>query len=116
MLIKKPRAGDSAEIRPSEITPESVYLNRRNLLQLALAAGVLGPQLAESAPTALQSTRNTQFSTNETPKTYEEITTYNNFYEFGTGKSDPAANSDKFKPQPWRVTIAGEAEITGTYA
>jgi len=92
-----------------------VYLNRRNLLQLALAAGVLGPQLASAAPTSLQSKRNAQFSTTEAPNTFEEITTYNNFYEFGTSKSDPAENSGSFKPQPWKVTIAGEAEITGTY-
>ncbi|MFL6577905.1 MAG: protein-methionine-sulfoxide reductase catalytic subunit MsrP [Povalibacter sp.] len=116
MFTKRPQPGDSAAIQPSEITSESVYLNRRSLLQLALAAGVLGPQLAEADVTALQASRNAQFSTTEAPNTYEEITTYNNFYEFGTGKSDPSSNSGKFKPQPWKLTVAGEAEITGTYA
>jgi len=116
MFIKKTQPGDSARIQPSEITPESVYLNRRSLLQAALAAGVLGPRLASADQGELQFKRNAEFSTTEKPNTYEEISTYNNFYEFGTGKSDPASNSGKFKPQPWTLSIAGEAEITGTYA
>ena len=116
MFIKKTRPGDSARIQPSEITAESVYLNRRTLLQAAVAAGVLGPALASADPGQLQFKRNDQFSTTEKPNSYEEITTYNNFYEFGTGKSDPASNSGKFKAQPWTLSVAGEAEVTGTYA
>jgi sulfoxide reductase catalytic subunit YedY len=50
------------------------------------------------------------------PNSYEDITGYNNFYEFGTGKEDPAANSGLFKPAPWTVKIAGEAEVTGEFA
>jgi sulfoxide reductase catalytic subunit YedY len=55
-------------------------------------------------------------STDEAPNSYEDITTYNNFYEFGTDKSDPFENSGKFKPKPWEVKIDGEAEVTGTFS
>jgi methionine sulfoxide reductase catalytic subunit len=121
MLIKRSRPGDSVRIPPSEITPESVYLTRRQLVQSALAAGIAGlgaglSDTSSAAQSALKFTRNTQFSTNEAPNSYEDITTYNNFYEFGTSKEDPAANSGKFKPAPWSVTVAGEAEVTGKYA
>ena len=50
-----------------------------------------------------------------TPNTFEEITTYNNFYEFGTGKADPAEASGRFRPKPWKVKIDGETETPGTY-
>ena len=116
MFIKRAQPGDSARIAPSEITSESVYLNRRHLLQAALAAGLLGPQLGSASDADLQFKRNAQLSTSEAPNSYEDITTYNNFYEFGTGKSDPASNSREFKPRPWTVNVTGEAEITGTYA
>jgi sulfoxide reductase catalytic subunit YedY len=121
MLIKRPRPGDSVQIPPSEITPESVYLTRRQLVQSALAAGIAGLGAGLSSPSgaaqsALKFTRNSQFSTDEAPNSYEDITTYNNFYEFGTSKEGPAANSRKFKPAPWSVTIAGEAEVTGKFA
>ena len=121
MLIRRTRAGDSADIRPSEITPETLYMNRRSLLQAALALGVAGMAGAPWDATAadgvpLKFTRNARFSTSDAANSYEEITTYNNFYEFGTGKSDPAANSGKFKAQPWSVAIAGEAEVTGTFS
>ncbi len=51
----------------------------------------------------------------ETPNKYEEITTYNNFYEFGTDKDEPAANARKFRTSPWNVTVDGEAEVKGTF-
>jgi methionine sulfoxide reductase catalytic subunit len=120
MLIRRTQPGDSAGIRPSEITSEEVYLNRRKLLQAALAAGVAGigttwPEFSAAAAD-LNFKRNAAYSTGEPANSYEEITTYNNFYEFGTGKSDPAENSDDFKPTPWTVTISGEAETTGKFA
>ncbi|HEY5808607.1 MAG TPA: protein-methionine-sulfoxide reductase catalytic subunit MsrP [Povalibacter sp.] len=117
MLTTRKPVGASANIPPSEITPESAYLNRRQLLQTALAAGMLGGAASSSAATGeLQYQRNVQFSTSDAPNTYEEVTSYNNFYEFGTGKGDPAGNSGAFKPRPWSVAIAGEAEVTGTYS
>jgi methionine sulfoxide reductase catalytic subunit len=54
-------------------------------------------------------------STREAPNRFDEVTGYNNFYEFGTDKADPAASSGKFKPKPWSVKIEGEAEVTGTF-
>jgi sulfoxide reductase catalytic subunit YedY len=63
----------------------------------------------------LPAARNARYSVNEAPNTLEEITSYNNYYEFGTDKDDPKANAQKFKTTPWSLTIAGEAEITGRY-
>jgi len=121
MLIRRPRPGDCAAIRPSEITSESVYLDRRRLLQAALAAGVAGigaawTEDADANVTGLKVQRNAKYSLNEPPNSYEDITTYNNYYEFGIDKSAPAANSGRFKPAPWSVVVAGEAENTGTFA
>jgi methionine sulfoxide reductase catalytic subunit len=120
MLIRRPRPGDSARILPSEITSESVYLDRRKLLQAALAAGVAGlgtswVEPADATVTGLKFARNDKFSTDEAANSYEDITSYNNFYEFGIDKGDPAANSQRFAPQPWSITVSGEAEKTGTF-
>jgi sulfoxide reductase catalytic subunit YedY len=121
MLIRPPRPGDSANIRPSEITPESVYLDRRRLLQVALAAGVAGlggawaePAAADLAPLAAK--RNDKYSVSEAPNSYQDITSYNNFYEFGVDKGAPAANSGGFKPAPWSVAVSGECENKGTFS
>lgn len=121
MLIRRPRPGDCAAIRPSQITAESVYLDRRKLLQAALAAGVagIGASWAENAAanaTGLKAERNGKYSLDDPPNSYEDITTYNNYYEFGLDKSAPAANSGRFKPAPWTVAVKGEAEKTGIFA
>jgi sulfoxide reductase catalytic subunit YedY len=116
MLIRKP-----ADILSSEITPESVYLNRRELLAAAgLAGTALLPEavLAEDIPAKYQRLQNIQkseFSTKADPTSFADVTSYNNFYEFGTDKADPSTRSDSFKPQPWSVTIDGEAEVTGSF-
>lgn len=104
---------------PSEITPRERYLNRREII--AGLAGVAGAGLGLAAESSLAGerlkyARNPRLSVPEKPNSIEDITTYNNFYEFGTDKADPAARSGRFKPKPWTVTIAGEAEVTGTYA
>ncbi len=121
MLIKRPAPGSSANILPSEICAESVYLERRRLLQAALAAGVTGIGTAWPASTraegaALKFKRNDALSLNEPPNDYVDVTTYNNFYEFGVDKSAPSQNSKRFKPTPWSVTVGGEAEVTGQFA
>jgi sulfoxide reductase catalytic subunit YedY len=117
MLIKKP-----AEIKSSEITPEQVYLDRRRLLKSAgfLGAGALlaGQSRAEDIPAEYQRLENIKknpLSTDETPNSFSDIASYNNFYEFGTDKADPAANSGNFQPKPWSVMIEGEAEVTGEF-
>ena len=116
MLIKK-----GPDVKPSEITSESNFMNRRMFIQsvgLAGAAGLLvAPSGALAAPAvSLPNIAPSPLSTDEAPNSFEDITTYNNFYEFGTDKRDPHRNSEEFKPKPWEVTIDGEAEITGTFS
>jgi sulfoxide reductase catalytic subunit YedY len=116
-----------SHIRPSEITPEGVYRDRRRLLTTAgiLSAGaVLGgvPRLGwpattpdEAAPLRAPVKQGSPYSTAETPNSWEDITTYNNFYEFGTAKGQPAVMARDFEPLPWQVEVRGEAEVTGTF-
>jgi sulfoxide reductase catalytic subunit YedY len=108
------------KIKPSEITPEDAFVNRRTLLQAAVAAGLL-PTIARVEAATIPA--NGQFadvrkwpqSTTEKANSLEDISTYNNYYEFGTGKSDPAANAHTLKTKPWSVQVTGEAARTGTY-
>lgn len=93
-------------IPSSEITPEHIFLNRRKLL---LAGGALGlaaafPGIGMAAP--LKATKSA-YSTAETQTPFKDATTYNNFYEFGTGKSDPSENAGALTTRPWSVTVDG---------
>lgn len=110
------------EIKPSEITPESVFVNRRSLLKSAVAAGLLPSALSGTAQAATIPAGDTfdevapwPGSLSETPNPYEDITNYNNYYEFGTGKGDPARNAHTLITEPWSVEVTGEAAKTGTY-
>jgi sulfoxide reductase catalytic subunit YedY len=110
------RTQPSLQPLPSEITPPDRYFSRRDVITALAAAGAVGaglPREASAAP--LKYTRNPRFSLNEETNSLEDITTYNNFYEFGTDKADPARNSGKFKPRPWSVTVAGECAKPGIY-
>ncbi len=113
------KRADIPRISPSEITPYELYVSRRRVLSGALALGAAAslPAFGSDAPqgTALKFTRNTALSTTQAPNTYEEITNYNNFYEFGTGKTDPAANAHTLRTRPWSVSVTGKAEVTGTF-
>ena len=94
------------KIKYSEITPENIYKNRRNFVKnLGLAAGsmFLSQNLISSVNA---NTEKEELKLTE----YRYVTTYNNYYEFGTGKSDPVEKSQKFKTQPWDVLIDGEVE------
>jgi sulfoxide reductase catalytic subunit YedY len=111
-------------IPASEITPEPVYRARREFLAgaLALGAGSLlsGDAAAQmvmnvSVVDKLQYKPNPRFSTDEPRNSFEEVAGYNNFYEFGTDKADPARNARNFRTRPWQVTVDGEAEVTGSY-
>src|SRR6185437_5982088 len=101
-------------IAPSEITPPEMYFNRRKLIAGALASGASAlVRAADSAPPAgrkLQYKSNPQYSVTEKPNKYEEITNYNNFYEFGADKDDPAHYAHTLKTEPWSATVEGEAE------
>ena len=108
-------------IKPSEITPEDTFLNRRTLLQAAVAAGLLpsimsrGEAATIPADGAFPNVKKWPDSATEKANTLQDITTYNNYYEFGTGKSDPGENAHTLKTSPWSVQVTGEAAKTGTY-
>jgi sulfoxide reductase catalytic subunit YedY len=107
--------------RPSEITPREVYRGRRDWLKLAAAGSVVGltGSLAACAPkedapqttlglAKLPGVSKSTLSTTEPVNAYKHVTTYNNFYEFGTDKSDPAAYAKQLRVQPWTVIVEGE--------
>ncbi|MEM9402551.1 MAG: protein-methionine-sulfoxide reductase catalytic subunit MsrP [Pseudomonadota bacterium] len=117
MLIRKP-----TDIRPSEITSEENYLNRRAFMQAGLIAGgslvapaALSAVVPETRGAELDNVSTSPLSTDEAPNSYEDIITYNNFYEFGTSKADPFRNAQDFKTRPWTITVDGEAEKTGQF-
>jgi sulfoxide reductase catalytic subunit YedY len=98
-----------SDISRTEITPEQVFLNRRSLIKGAAALGlgsIAGPGIAATS----------KYSTVEEPNSYEDITQYNNFYEFGTGKTDPAQYAGALTTDPWEVEIDGLVEKPGTYS
>ena len=90
----------------SSITPHGVYLRRRALLGGGMAAAALG-SLGGSARADTLPAKPSPLSTDEKPTSLEDVTHYNNFYEFGTGKEDPAANAGGFQPRPWSVRVEG---------
>jgi sulfoxide reductase catalytic subunit YedY len=118
MLIKKP-----ADIRYSEVTPKELYLRRREFIRAA-AAGVIGgaaglsplaiERLSAQTRTKLPNVRKSSFSTSETMNSYEDVTGYNNFYEFGTDKEDPQANAQGFNPRPWTIKVEGLVKTPAT--
>lgn len=110
MLILPPK-----DIVASEITPQAVYENRRHFLKLAsfgIAGAVLPAWSAQAAAQRqlLSVASKTDFAQGEKPTPYDAVTTYNNFYEFGTSKSDPAAESQTFKTRPWVLSFEGEVK------
>jgi methionine sulfoxide reductase catalytic subunit len=108
MLIRRP-----LDISPSEITDETLYRDRRRFLAAGLAAGVAfsGASLAAPAPTGrFANVRKSPLSTSESPNPLRDVTTYNNFYEFGTDKADPAENAHTLVTHPWTVRIDGEVK------
>jgi sulfoxide reductase catalytic subunit YedY len=94
------------EIPDTEITPEPLYLRRREFIA---AAG--GAALSAMLPTGLMP----RGQGNDDPTPYDAVTTYNNYYEFGTGKDDPSRLARGFVPRPWSVEIAGEVKRPATY-
>lgn len=140
MLIKK-----ASDILPSEITPESVYQDRRRFIGggvsltlgamaggLSLPVSAQGDGLRARAPSDLQRSAPASwwepkfssikpastaggFATNEALTPYRDVVSYNNFYEFGTDKGDPARYSGDFKTDPWSVAIEGEVDKPGVY-
>ena len=98
--------------RESDVTDETVYLNRRAFMTglgaLALVgASADGEAAAPAEPAPLAATPNPAYRLSETPTKWEEATTYNNFYEFGVNKDDPARLAHTLKPRPWTVQVEG---------
>jgi sulfoxide reductase catalytic subunit YedY len=109
------------DIKPSEITPESVFLNRRKLVAGAVAMGLLPGCQPDATAAALPSggeftgLGNWPASTGEAQSPFEVFSTYNNYYEFGTDKSDPARTAHTLVTSPWSVEVTGAAGRTGTF-
>ena len=119
-------------ILPSEITPEAVYLARRGFLSrigivatgLAIAGcgkaadkpkpAAVDDGAAKSGLADLKIAKKTEMAGGEKLSSYEDITTYNNYYEFGTDKAAPSHYAKTLKPSPWKVTVEGECEAPGT--
>ncbi len=92
------------KIKYSEITPEKIYNNRRSFIKsITIGAGSI-------AMSSLPFMGNAASDKKENKTSYKDITTYNNYYEFGTSKSDPYKNSQNFKTNPWNISIEGEVE------
>ena len=105
---------DVPQIASSEITPESIWLNRRNLIKAAAAgAGMTAVGEVVAEPKALkpltfsEALDDTPFRASDELTPYEAATTYNNFYEFGTEKADPARYADAMTTDPWEVKVGG---------
>ena len=118
ILIKKP-----ADIKPSEITDRTLFERRRRFLAMSIAGsavaaaaagGLLAPREAY-ATAKLEGIAKGPFATDEPLTPLDKVTTYNNFYEFGTGKEDPAENAGDFKTHPWSVAVEGECNKPGTF-
>ena len=116
MLIRKP-----ADIKSAEITPKELYLNRRQFIAgatgVVASAGaafagldVLGMPAAALAGEKLANVKKSSYSTDEKQNSFKDITTYNNFYELGVDKGDPAQNAKYLTTRPWTVSIEGEVK------
>ncbi len=111
--------GRKPDVPPSEITPRDLYRRRREVLKAAGAAGVLAGLPALSVLTSprsahagakLANVRKSNYVVNEEMTSFKDITTYNNYYEFGTDKSDPSDNAHTLKVRPWTVSVEGEVK------
>jgi len=114
MLIRKP-----TDLTYADVTPRSVYLDRRNFLRamgFAGGAALAGAKLLDLASPAqhvraagkFPNLAKSPFSTTETENSFEDVTHYNNYYEFGTDKRDPAKNAQNFRTSPWTISVEGE--------
>ena len=123
MLIKK-----AADVRESEVTPKELFLKRREFIA---AAGVTAAAVATNglgafgsddtvdaqnpAAQKLANLKKSPFSTDEKMNSYRDVTTYNNFYEFGTDKADPGKHAHSLKTKPWSVVVEGQCGKPGSY-
>ncbi|WP_337052323.1 protein-methionine-sulfoxide reductase catalytic subunit MsrP [Pseudoxanthomonas sp. USHLN014] len=114
---------DALTLKDHQVTDEAVYRGRRDLFKLAAALPALAlagcadadpPDAPKTVVTPEQAKAG--FRTSETLTRYEDVTSYNNFYEFGTGKTDPSSATKTLRTSPWSVKVSGECEKPGTLA
>jgi sulfoxide reductase catalytic subunit YedY len=121
MVIKKP-----GDIKSSEITDEKTYLSRRNFLRAGLLAGTTlataglyrffnQPPPREIKTEIIESVAKSDFNATEKLNSFEEITNYNNFYEFSTGKTAVARKAENFVTRPWTIEVGGMAQKPRTF-
>jgi sulfoxide reductase catalytic subunit YedY len=123
MLIKT-----APDLRLSDVTPKALYLRRREFIQgVGGAAVAAAASLAAGGSTVVEAEQNpnayrfpsvkkgSPYDTDETINSYKDITTYNNFYEFGLDKGDPARYAHSLKPSPWSIVVEGHCAKPGKY-
>lgn len=102
------------DLSEADVTPPEVFQSRRRFIEAGVAAvGSLMLPWTVQAKRALGPVAPGPFSSDETRTPYQDVTTYNNFYEFGTGKSDPSANAQDFVTDPWSIAVEGECRKPG---
>lgn len=104
MLIKSP-----PHIRENEVTDQSDYLSRRDFIKSGIGISLLGLGLSSTAQAKAY------MLDGDEATSYKNITTYNNFYEFGTDKEDPSKNAHTLQTSPWSIAVDGECEKPGNY-
>lgn len=120
-IYNKNKMGKGSDIKPSEITPKELYMNRRQFIKGAAAAiaelasfELLLPPGADSGQ-RLETERHGQYTLQEDQTTYKDATGYNNFYEFSTDKEDVAALSRNFRTRPWTISVEGHVKKPKAY-
>jgi sulfoxide reductase catalytic subunit YedY len=104
MLIRKP-----ADLRYSNVTPQPLYVNRRRFLAGSIALGAFGALAGTARSAKLEDVKKTSYNVGDEKVTpLDAITHYNNYYEFGTDKEDPAKNAQNFRTSPWTLKVEGE--------
>jgi methionine sulfoxide reductase catalytic subunit len=115
------------ELTYADVTPKSLYVSRRQVLRaMGIAGGILlgakvfdriaYPPASVKAGAKLNIALKSPFSTSEKENTFDDVTHYNNFYEFGTDKRDPSHNAQKFVTSPWTVSVEGEVKKPAKYS
>jgi sulfoxide reductase catalytic subunit YedY len=112
MLIQR-----ASDIASSEITSETLYHNRREFIKTA--SSILGltavGSIIPAVPALAAPQAKGKYDTTEKPTPFEDVTTYNNYYEFGTGKDDPGRRAKNFRPKPWTVKVEGMCKKPASY-
>ncbi|MCP5088067.1 MAG: protein-methionine-sulfoxide reductase catalytic subunit MsrP [Rhodobacteraceae bacterium] len=103
------------DLKYSDITPRNAFLNRRQVIAGAAGLAAAG-SIGGAAQAKLMAKKGSPYSTSEDANSFEDVTPYNNFYEFGTGKPDPAKHAHKLTTDPWSVEIGGLVNNPGNYA